>query len=100
MRDEDWRHLNDEALQRVLIERWLYRGLMLAVVFAAAVIVSWLASRGLSGTGDRVTVGVLLALAIAAAAVAFYMRQQDLKIHRELLRRRQSPPSAASSRSV
>ena len=93
MRDEDWRHLDDEALQRVLIERWLYRGLMLAVVFAAAVIVSWLASHGLSGTGDHITVGVLLALAIAAAAVAFHMRQQDLKIHGELLRRRRARAS-------
>src|SRR5262245_53836996 len=67
VRDEDWRPLADEALQRLLIERWLYRGLMLCVVFVAAVIVTWVGSRGFSGPGDRITVGMLLALAIAAA---------------------------------
>jgi hypothetical protein len=33
-------------------------------------------------------VGVLLAVALAAGALAFAMRQPDLKIHRELRRRR------------
>src|SRR2546422_7528310 len=28
LRDEEWRGLDDEALERLLIERWLYRGAM------------------------------------------------------------------------
>lgn len=88
MPDEDWRNLDDEALGQRLVERWLYRGMMLGIVFLAAIIVTWLASRGVHTVVDRVTVGVLLLLALAAAAVGFVMRVQDLRIHRELRRRR------------
>lgn len=90
MRDEEWRRLDDEALGRLLVERWLYRGMMLGIIFLAAIIVTWLASQGIETTVDWVTVGALLALALGAAAVAFTMRQQDLRIHRELWRRRRS----------
>jgi hypothetical protein len=86
--DEGWRRLDDDALGRLLVERWLYRGMMLGIIFLAAIIVTWRASRGIETTVDWVTVGVLLALALGAAAVAFVMRQQDLRIHRELRRRR------------
>ena len=88
MRDQDWQGLDDETLSRRLIERWLYRGMMLGIVLLAAIIVSWLASRGVHTVMDRVTVGALLLLALAAAAVGFVMRMQDLRIHRELRRRR------------
>jgi hypothetical protein len=93
MRDEEWQGLGDEALERLLVERWLYRGLMLGVMFLAAVITTWLGVRGLDGLRDQVTVGALLALALAAGAVAFAMRLQDLRIHRELRRRRHLPPA-------
>jgi hypothetical protein len=86
--DEDWRGLDDAALGRLLVERWLYRGLMLAIIFLAAIILTWQASRGFGGLADQVTAGVLVALAVAAAVVAFVMRQHDLEIHRELRRRR------------
>jgi len=86
LRDEEWRGLDDEALERLLIERWLYRGAMLA-----AITVTWFGVRGLTGLVDQVTIGVLLALALAAGGVALLMRQQDLKIHRELRRRRRRP---------
>ena len=88
MRDEDWRKLDDDALERLLVERWLYRGLMLGVIFAAAIITTYLGVRGISGVADQVSIGVVLALALAAGAGAFVMRQQDLRIHRELRRRR------------
>lgn len=91
MRNEDWLRLDDEALGRLLVERWLYRGMMLGIIFLAAIIVTWLATRGLETTADRATAGVLLLLALAAAAVAFVMRLQDLQIHRELRRRRPRP---------
>jgi hypothetical protein len=88
VRDEDWQGLDDEGLGRLLVERWLYRGLMLAVMFGAAILTTWIGARGLAGRTDQLTVAVLLALALAAAIVAFTMRQQDLRIHRELRRRR------------
>lgn len=97
MRDEEWQGLGEEALERLLVERWLYRGLMLGVIFLAAIITTYLGTRGLEGLRDQVTVGALLAVAMAAAAVAFTMRQQDLRIHRELRRRR--PGSGGSTQS-
>jgi len=88
MRDEDWQTLDDSGLERLLVERWLYRGALLAVIFTAAVIVTWLGTRGLGGLADLVTVGVLVVLALAAGVVAFVMRQQDGRILHELRRRR------------
>ena len=95
VRDAEWKALGDEALERLLIERWLYRGLMLGVIFLAAIIATYVGIRGIVGLADQVTVGALLALTLAAAAVAWTMRQQDLRIHRELRRRRLGgrPPS-------
>lgn len=92
MRESDWRHLDDEGLESLLVERWLYRGLMLAIILMAAITVTWLGAKGLQARADQVTVGVLLALALAASVVAFVMRQQDLEIHRELRRRRARSP--------
>lgn len=92
MREEDWRGLDDPGLERLLIERWLYRGLMLGVIFLSALAATWVASQGLAETREQVTLAVLLALSLAAAAVAFVMRQQDLEIHRELRRRRSEDP--------
>jgi hypothetical protein len=88
MRDTDWQDLDDEALERLLVERWLYRGILLGVLLLAAIVTSFLGIRGLVDRADQITVGALLALALAAGAVAFTMRQGDLKIHRELRRRR------------
>ena len=88
MPDEAWRELDDEALERLLVERWLYRGLMLGVMLLAAVITTYLGVRGFGGLRDQVSVGVLVAVTLAAAVVAFTMRLQDLKMHRELRQRR------------
>ncbi len=71
MRDTDWQDLDDEALERLLVERWLYRGILLGVLLLAAVVTSF---RGLVDRADQITVGALLALALAAGAVAFTMR--------------------------
>jgi hypothetical protein len=88
MRQDEWQGLDEDALERILVERWLYRGLMLAIMFLAAIVTTWLGTRGVASLADQVTVGVLLALALAAGGVALVMRQQDLRIHRELRRRR------------
>ena len=94
MRDQDWQGLDEEALERMLVERWLYRGMMLGVMFLAAIVTTWLGVRGVASVADQITVGALVALALAAAGVAFAMRLQDLRIHRELRRRRQAAPDA------
>lgn len=88
MSDDAWRELDDEALERLLIERWLMRGATLAVILLAAITATWLGIRGVETVLDYVTVGVFLALALAAGVVGFTMRQEDLRIHRELRRRR------------
>ena len=92
MRDEEWRRLDDEALERVLVERWLYRGMTLGVILVAAVAATYLGTQGVTTLMEHVTVGLLVALALAAGAVGYAMRQEDLRIHREL-RRRRSPPT-------
>ena len=92
MRDDSWRTLNDEALERLLIERWLMRGASLAVILVAAIGATYLGLRGVETVIDQVTVGLFLALAVASGVVGFTMRQEDLRIQREL-RRRRSPPS-------
>ena len=91
MRDADWQNLDDEALERLLVERWVYRGILLGVIFLAAILTSYLGVRGLVDRADQITIAALLALAFSAGAGAFTMRQQDLKIHRELRRRRSRP---------
>jgi hypothetical protein len=88
MRDDDWKGLDDFSLERILIERWLYRGLMLGVILLSGMAVTWMTAHGLEGVREHVTVGVLAALALAAGVVMFVMRQQDLRIHRELRDRR------------
>jgi len=87
-RDQDWRRLDDRALEELLVERWLYRGILLGIVFMAAVVTTLLGARGLAGLRDQVLVGVLVALTLTLGAIVFAMRQRDLEIHRELYRRR------------
>ena len=93
MRDQEWRTLDEAALERLLVERWLYRGALLGVVLLAAILTTYMGVRGIGGLADQVTVAVLLALTFAAGGAAFVMRQGDLKIHRELRRRRSSGPA-------
>lgn len=88
MKDREWMTLDDEALERFLVERWLYRGVMLAIMLAAAIITTYLGVRGVSTFLDWLTMGVLLALTLSAGTVAFVMRLADIRIHRELRRRR------------
>jgi len=72
------------------VERWLYRGLMLGVILLAAIIVSYLGARGLHSATDPAILIVAVGVALAAAVVAFVLRQHDLKIHSELRERRRA----------
>ncbi len=92
LKDEDWQGQDEATLERLLIERWLYRGLLLGVMLGAAVGCTYLGVRGVTTALDRVTVGVLLLLGLAAGAMAFVMRGQDLRLYRELRRRRSTRP--------
>lgn len=94
MRDEEWQGLDEEALGRLLVERWLYRGLILGVILIAAITATYLGTRGVATVMEWLTVSALLALALAAGAFAFGMRQQDLRIQEELRRRRRGSPRA------
>jgi hypothetical protein len=88
MRHPDWQHSTDEELERLLIERWLSRGLMVGILAVIAILSTYVASRGLTSAVDLLTFAALLALGVAAAGAAFAMRQHDLEICRELRRRR------------
>ena len=92
MRDDGWRALDDEALERLLVERWLLRGATLAAILVGAIGATYFGLRGVVTVMDHVTVGVFLLLALSAGAVGFTMRQEDLRMHRELRRRRARVP--------
>jgi arginine exporter protein ArgO len=88
MKDADWLDKDDKALEHLLVERWLYRGGMLAVMLLSAITSTYLGIQGVTTLSDMITVGALLALGVTAAGIAFVMRLADLRIHRELRRRR------------
>jgi hypothetical protein len=93
-RGEGWRRLDDEALEELLVERWLHRGLLLGIILLAAAVTTLLGARGLGGWREEVLVGILVALGLILGAIVFAMRQRDLAIHRELRRRRRARPDA------
>ena len=84
----EWPDLSDDALQRLLIERWFFRGLLIAAMLAGAVLTTYLARDGLPTAADRLIASVLIVVALAAAVIAWTMRGTDIRIHRELRRRR------------
>lgn len=94
----EWLDKDDENLEHLLVERWLYRGAMLAIMFISAVIITYVGVRGVATFADMLTVGVLLALAVAAAVVAFVMRLGDIRILKELRRRRRGDGSGVGIR--
>ncbi len=92
MKDSDWLGKGDEELERLLVGRWLYRGGMLAVMLVSAIVLTYLGIRGVETLRDRLTVGAVLLLGLAAGAVGFVMRLVDRRIHIELRRRKREPP--------
>jgi len=90
--DADWLSKDDEALEHLLVERWLYRGGLLAVMLISAISLSYLGLRGINTAADTLTVGVVAALGVAAGALGFVMRLTDRRIHQELRRRKRERP--------
>jgi len=94
VRDAKWSELDDDALEKLLIERWLFRGVLVVLMLAGAVLTTYIGSAGLSTFVDLLAVSGLVCLTLGAGGVAFAMRGTDLRIHGELRRRR----SAVSER--
>ena len=90
MKDTRWLDLEDEALETLLVERWLFRGVLLVLMMAAAIYITYLGLEGLHTLLDRMTVGALVCVTLCAGAVVFVMRNTDIRIHRELQSRRRS----------
>lgn len=82
-----WRELPDEALERLLVERWLSRGRLLLATLLAAIAATWIGTSRPSGLADTILVGVLAALVVVGAVGAFVMRLKDHAIRQELRRR-------------
>ena len=78
------RQLDNTALERLLVERWLFRGALLAAMAGAAGLTTYLGMRGLTTLADRLEVAVLGLFTLSAGVVLFVMRRRDLSIHREL----------------
>lgn len=92
MKDPEWLSLDDEALERLLVDRWRYRGVMLAVMLVAAIVAAYVWSRGITSVVDHVTVGALMTLAFISGVAAFVMRLSDLRMYSEIRRRRSERP--------
>ncbi len=80
--------MKDEELERLLVERWLFRGALLGLTLAAAILATYLGMQGAGAFWDRAAIGALVGLMFSAAAGAFVLRSRDIRIHRELRRRR------------
>jgi hypothetical protein len=88
MNDEKWPSLNDDALEKLLVERWLFRGALLVVMLAAGLLITYLGMEGFHTPVERLTVAALVGVTLGAGAAVFVMRNTDIRIHRELGRRR------------
>lgn len=87
MKDTDWLSKDDDTLERLLVERWLYRGGLLAIMLLSAIALTYLGLRGIDTLTDRLTVSAAIALGLGAGAVGVVMRLVDRRIHQELRRR-------------
>jgi hypothetical protein len=88
MKETDWSGLEDEALEMLLVERWLFRGVLLILMLAAAILMTYLGMEGMTTLMDGLAVGSLIAITSFAGAIVFVMRATDIRMHRELRRRR------------
>ena len=87
MKHNEWLALDGEALEHLLVERWLFRGVLLAVMLVAAITTTYIGRQGVNTFMDQVTVGALLVIGLSSGTVAFVMRLTDIRIHRELRQR-------------
>jgi hypothetical protein len=90
MKDIKWLGLKDEALESLLIERWLFRGVLLVLMLAAAIFTTYLGMEEHYTLLDKLTIGFLVFITLGTGVVAFVMRNTDIRIHKELRRRRRS----------
>ena len=86
----EWRELDDATLEQLLVERWLFRGALVAAMLGGAGLTTYLGTRGLTTLAEQVEVAGLAVLTLAAAVWLFLIRRRDHEIHRELWRRRKN----------
>lgn len=92
MAERPWEQLTDDELERLLVERWLYRGGVLAAAAVLAVLFTMIATRGLESFAEQAMTALLAFMMLAAVGVFVYLRQQDRKIFLALRERRHKKP--------
>lgn len=90
---QDWKELKDSELERLFVERWLYRGALVAGMIVLAVLVTLMGARGVNSPADKAMVGLLVAFATASFFLFLLMRRHDFKIQQELRQRRRQRKS-------
>lgn len=88
MAQHDWDNLSEDDLEKLLVERWLYRGGLLAAALALAVLFTMISVNGLATLVEQILAGVLAVMTAAAAGVFVYLRLHDRRIFLILQERR------------
>ena len=88
MAGDPWDKLPQPELEKLLVERWLYRGGLMAALVVLAVAGTLVASGGVQELPSQILIAAVAALIIAGAAVFIAMRRRDHQMLRELRRRR------------
>lgn len=83
-----WEELSEDELEKLLVERWLYRGGVLVAGLVLAVLFTMVSTNGLGTLIEQVLAGVLAVLTVAAAGVFVYLRVHDRRIFVVLQQRR------------
>jgi hypothetical protein len=90
VKNSQWAELKDDALETLLVERWLFRGVLLVLMMVAAIFTTYLGLEGPRTFLEQLAVGILVCIAFSAGVAIFVMRNTDIRIHRELRRRRRT----------
>ncbi len=94
MTHQRWEELSADQLERLLVERWLYRGGVLAAALTLAVLFTMVSVNGLGTLIEQLLGGALAVLTVAAAGVFVYLRLHDRRIFLLLQDRRRQNPEA------
>lgn len=92
MPGEPWDELPQPELEKLLVERWLYRGGLMAALVVLAIAGTLVASGGAEDLPSQILIVAVATLIVAAAAVFIAMRRRDHQMLRELRRRRGKTP--------
>ena len=88
MTQRRWEDFTEDELERLLVERWLYRGGVLAMGVVMVVLFTVVSTSGLETPFEQAMSAVLAVFALLAGGVFVYLRGQDRRIHLLLRDRR------------